>query len=201
MKELYLEIKRILGEINNPWDQSEKLFKTVKLDKGQFERIIHDVENTENTVLFPAIFIHFVNVSYLVSQNRIGEGRGTMRVRFILNRLNDYEDEYETEIFDYAGIVNAAIQDAKESSTILREKITLEYFDMPTTSNQTQACWLDFGVKFTDESGDRYRNYVEKTIITPAFTNFSDMTDENRDGMPDVDVSEYEKQVSIKSKI
>ena len=39
-------------------------------------------------IAFPAIFIRFVNVRYLVQQQRIGEGRATMRIRFILNTLN-----------------------------------------------------------------------------------------------------------------
>lgn len=194
MKELFLEIKRIILDIDSPFVAGEKLFKTVKLDKGQFNRIINSQENTEFGYTFPAVFIHFVNVSYLVSQNRIGEGRGTMRVRFILNRLNDQDDEYETEIFDYAGIINAAIQDAKTTSTVLGEKCTLEYFDMPESSNMCQPCWLDYGVNFTDLSAEKYRDYIRKRITTPMFTNRSDVEGETR---PDLGPEGYEDQAKI----
>lgn len=198
MKELFLEIKKIILAIeNHDGAPGEKLFKTVKLDKGQFERIINNVENSEFGYSFPAVFIHFTNVQYLVSQNRIGEGNGTMRVRFVLNRLNDQDDEFETEIFDYAGIINAAIQDAKESSDVLTDKVTLEYFDMPSSSNNLQPCWLDYGVKFIDTSGDRYRDWIDRKIITPMFTNFSDMFEEDRNGREDVGPEGYEDQSKL----
>lgn len=198
MKELYLVVRELLLSLPDPINEEEKMFKTVQVDKGQFERIIHDVDNTDFPHPFPAVFIHFVNVSYLVSQNRIGEGRGTMRVRFILNRLNDQDADYETEIFDYAGYVNAAIQDGKNFSPVLADKCTLQYFDMPTSSNQCQPCWLDYSVKFTDESGDKYRDWVDRVITTPTFTNRSDVPGEDR---PDLVGEEYENQPEIVTEI
>jgi len=187
MKELYLAIKEIILNIPDISDPTQKMFKTVKIDKGQFQRVISNVENEEMGIIFPAVFIHFVNVSYLVSQNHIGEGRGTMRVRFVLDRLNDQEDEFETEIFDYAAIINAAIQDARNTNAQLGERCDLQYFDMPeSVSRGLQPCWLDYGVNFRDMSAFTFRDYIKKTIATPAHTNFSDMTEENRDGRVDV---------------
>ena len=190
MKELFLEMKRVLKDIDaDPDNPGVKLFKTVKLDKGQFDRAIHDMHNEEISILYPAIFIRFVNVAYLVRQNRVGEGNGTMRVRFILNRLNDQEDEFETEIFDYAGIINAAIQDSKTDNDNIDSKLSLSYFDMPETSNQLQACWMDYLVKFTDSSGDKYREYIDKQITVPSLTNRSDILEETR---PDIELTQEE---------
>lgn len=87
--EIYRAVKRaVLTLRENPDDPlSPPLFKTVAIDNGQFARIVRD-DNTEYETVFPAVFIHFINVRYLVQQQRIGEGRATMRVRFILNTLN-----------------------------------------------------------------------------------------------------------------
>lgn len=83
--EMYQAVKRTLLTIReNPEDPtSPPFFKTIAIDNGQYLRIIRDT-NMEMEVAFPAIFVHFVNVRYLVQQQRIGEGRATMRVRFIL---------------------------------------------------------------------------------------------------------------------
>lgn len=40
-----------------------------------------------------------MNVRYLVAQQRIGEGRATMRIRFVLNDLNNSDDIVETHGF------------------------------------------------------------------------------------------------------
>lgn len=186
MKELFLEIKRILSEIEVEDGKGgfKRVFPTIQLNTGQFDRIINQLENTNSLVIFPAIFIHFVNVSYLVSQNRIGEGRGTMRIQFILNNINSDDPDKETEIFDYFGMINTAIQDAKDSSLVLQERCSLQYFDMPQTSNQCQACWIDYDVHFTDSRAYQYRNYIERKITTPMFTNRSDVEGETR---PDIE--------------
>lgn len=80
---VYKAVKRVLESIRvDPNDDnSDRLFKTVKIDNGQFERIIRSKGNTEYAVAFPAAFVRFVNVRFLVAQQRIGEGRATMRIR------------------------------------------------------------------------------------------------------------------------
>ena len=62
-------------------------------------------------IAFPAVFIHFTNVRYLVQQQRIGEGRATMRVRFILNTLNNQDEDKECYPFYVFQKINMAIQD------------------------------------------------------------------------------------------
>ena len=98
--EIYRAVKRaVLTMRENPDDPlSPPLFKTVAIDNGQFARIVRD-DNTEYETVFPAVFIHFINVRYLVQQQRIGEGRATMRVRFILNTLNNADEDKECEAF------------------------------------------------------------------------------------------------------
>lgn len=192
MKTIFKLSKAALLAAPDLYDPSKKLFKTVKLDKGQFDRIINDEYNNEFQYEFPAVFIHFIGVSYLVSQNRIGDGNGSMVVKFILNRLNDQDDKYEAEIFDYAGLANAAIQSINDSADIKR--VTLQYFDMPSSSNQLQPCTLTYDVQFTDTSAQKYTDWIERTITTPTFTNRSDVIGEER---PNVDISEYEDQVTV----
>lgn len=89
LEQIYYAVRRVLESLHvNPEDDtSPLLFQTIKIDNGQFERIVRSKENTEYAIAFPAAFIRFVNVRYLVAQQRIGEGRATMRIRFVLNDL------------------------------------------------------------------------------------------------------------------
>ena len=98
------------------------------------------------------MFVHFTNVRYLVQQQRIGEGRATMRIRFILNNLNNGDDSMECEPFRVFQRINVAIQDAKDTEPALNERCNLLYFDMPTTTNMLQAYWVDYEVWFRESS-------------------------------------------------
>lgn len=152
---------------------SAPFFKTIRIDNGQFSRIIRD-ENLEYEVAFPAIFVHFVNVRYLVQQQRIGEGRATMRVRFILNTLNNSDPERECDPFMVFQRLNIAIQDAKNHEPALNERCNLTYFDMPLTVNMLQAYWIDYEIWFREASAWKYRDWVERYLVAPPFTQHSD---------------------------
>lgn len=152
---------------------SPSLFKTIQIDNGQFERIIRDY-NMEYEIAFPAIFIHFTNVRYLVQQQRLSEGRATMRIRFILNTLNNRDPEKECEPFLIFQRINVAIQDAKNHEPALNERCNLLFFDMPTTSNMLQAFWVDYEVWFRESTAWKYRNWVEKFLVMPPFTDHND---------------------------
>ncbi len=82
----------------------------------------------ETEIAFPAIFIHFTNVRYLVQQQRIGQGRAIMQVRFILNHIYPNDPEYEIEPFRIFQRVNIAIQDAKNHEPSLSERCNLTFF-------------------------------------------------------------------------
>ncbi len=173
--EMYYAVKRALLTIRegpeNP--TSSPFFKTIAIDNGQYLRIIRDT-NLEMEVAFPAIFVHFVNVRYLVQQQRIGEGRATMRVRFILNNLNNSDPDKECEPFEVFQRINVAIQDAKSKEPALNERCNLTYFDMPQTTNMLQAYWIDYEVWFREISAWKYRDWVERYLVIPPFTNHSD---------------------------
>lgn len=181
--EIYNAVKRALLTIReNPDDpQSPPFFKTIAIDTGQFARIVRS-ENTEFETEFPAIFVHFINVRYLVQQQRIGEGRATVRIRFILNTLNNQDVERECDPFLIFQRINVAIQDAKNTEPALNERCNLTYFDMPTTTNMLQAYWVDYEVWFREMSAWRYKNWVERYLVMPPFTDHDDAPKHDKDG-------------------
>lgn len=177
IEQIYLAARRVLESLHEDEndDTSPKLFKTVKVDNGQFERIVRNRGNTEYAVAFPAAFIRFVNVRYLVAQQRVGEGRATMRIRFVLNDLNNSDDVVETHGFRVFNQINVAIQDAKSVEPALNERCNLTYFDMPESlDNGLQPYWIDYEVWFRTSSANMYRNWVERYLVMPPFTNHSD---------------------------
>lgn len=186
LEEMYLAVKRAVltirekeGDGNSP-----PFFKTVAIDNGQFSRIILS-DNTEAETVFPAVFIHYTNVRYLVQQQRIGQGRAIMRVRFILNALNNRDPGVETFPFRVFQWVNKAIQDAKDYEPSLSERCQLLYFDMPTSSNMLQAFWVDYEVWFREASAWKYRNWIERYVVIPPFTDHSDAPERDTHGHGD----------------
>lgn len=177
IEQVYLATRRVLNDLRViPGDtNSPRLFHTIRLDTGQFDRIMRSKSNEEYAVAFPAAFIRFVNVRYLVVQQRIGEGRATMRIRFILNDLNNNDDVVETHGFRVFQQINEAIQDAKSKEPALNERCNLLYFDMPESSeNGLQAYWVDYEIWFRQTSGFQYRNWVDRYLVMPPFTNHED---------------------------
>ena len=186
LAEMFRAVKRAVLTIReNPNDsQSVPFFKTVAIDTGQFARLIRN-DVTETEVAFPAVFIHYTNIRYLVQQQRIGQGRAVMRVRFILNTLNNQDPERECDPFYVFQNVNKAIQDAKDYEPSLSERCQLLYFDMPTTTNMLQAYWIDYEVWFRETSAWKYRNWVERYVVMPPFTDHSDAPERDSEGHGD----------------
>lgn len=179
---MYEAVRRTLLALRENPDNpsSPPYFKTIRMDNGQYERIIRD-DNMEYEVAFPAVFVHFTNVRYLVQQQRIGEGRATMRIRFILNNLNNSDDGMECEPFRVFQRINIAIQDAKNTEPALNERCNLLYFDMPTTTNMLQAYWVDYEVWFRESSAWKYRKWVERYLVMPPFTDHDDAPEHDKD--------------------
>ena len=180
---MFQAVKRAVQTIcEDPDDPlSPPFFRTVAIDNGQFSRLLRS-DNTEYEVAFPAVFVHFVNVRYLVAQQRIGEGRATMRVRFILNALNSSDPAHECDPFIVFQRLNVAIQDAKNYEPALSERCNLTYFDMPTTTNQLQAYWIDYEVWFREASAWRYRDWVKRYLVMPPFTQHADAPQHDTQG-------------------
>ncbi len=180
---MYQAVKRAILTLREDPDnpKSEPFFRTIAIDNGQFARIVRD-ENLETEIAFPAVFVHFVNVRYLVQQQRIGEGRATMRVRFILNTLNNQDLERECDAFWVFQRLNVAIQDAKNHEPALNERCNLTYFDMPVTVNMLQAYWIDYEVWFKESSAWKYKDWVERYLVMPPFTNHADAPQHDEGG-------------------
>jgi hypothetical protein len=180
--EVFNAIKEILGQLREKEDDpnSPLLFKTVALNSGQLARIKNNKWNKEYAFEFPAVFIHFINVRYLVQQARIGEGRATLRVQYVLNRLNNSDEEYELEGYELFQRINVAIQDGKSKYPALSERFNLTYFDQPESFDDgLQAYWIDYEVWFTEYSAYKFRNYVDRYLVVPPFTNHSDQLPES----------------------
>ena len=172
---MYEAVRRAILTVREDPDNplSPPFFRTIAIDNGQFTRLVRE-RNTEFDTAFPAVFIHFINVRYLVQQQRLGEGRATMRVRFILNTLNNGDRERECDPFIVFQRLNMAIQDAKNREVALNERCNLTYFDMPETVNMLQAYWVDYEVWFRESSAWKYRDWGERYLVVPPFTNHSD---------------------------
>lgn len=180
---MYMAVKRAILTVREDEENplSPPFFRTIEIDCGQFDRIIRD-ENIEYEIAFPAIFVHFINVRYLVQQQRLGEGRATMRIRFILNNLNNREPKMECMPFIVFQRLNVAIQDAKNREPALNERCNLMYFDMPLSVNMLQAYWIDYEVYFRESTAWKYRNWVERYLVIPPFTEHSDAPQHDTEG-------------------
>ena len=186
--EVFAAVKKILGDLklneNDP--NSPPLFRTIKMNNGQLNRIKNNKWNKEYALAFPAIFIHFIDVRYLVQQSRIGEGRATMRIQYVLNRLNNSDSDFELEGYELFQRINTAIQDRKSEFPALTQRFQLTYFDqLESLDDGLQPFWIDYEVWFSDYSAYKYRNYVERYIVMPPFTNHSDQKPENNQGAHD----------------
>lgn len=189
LSEIYRAVESILKDLrvdpNNP--DSPPLFRTIKMNQGQLARIKNDKQNLEYALAFPAVFVHLINMRWLVQTSRIGEGRADLRICFVLNRLNIGDDEYQTEGYDVFQRVHNAIEANKSKFAPLTERCQLTYFDqVENFDDGLQQYWITYEVWFRSYTSYRYRNYVERTLVVPPFTNHSDQIPENNmDGHDD----------------
>lgn len=170
-------IKTILREVT--WEYnvtgSPKIFKTVQIDDGQYERIISPNGNMEETMGFPAAFIHFIEWKYLVQQSRINEGRAMLRIRFILNSLNVHEDGHDMDVYYVAERIHQTIQENISKYECLQERCRLEYVDpMESFDKSLQPCWMTYEIWFKQTNIWITRNKIYKKFVCPPFTNHAD---------------------------
>ncbi len=170
MKEILRSVTWEYGVENSP-----KIFKTVQIDDGQYERIISPSGNKEETLGFPAAFVHFINWRYLVQQSRINEGRAELRIRFILNSLNIHEDGHDMGICYVAERIHQTIQESINKYECLQEHCQLEYIDpMESFDHGLQPCWMTYEVWFRQRNIWATRNKIYKKFVCPPFTNHAD---------------------------
>ena len=200
MIEAYLAVKKILSEIHIDDDPNKPLlFKTIKLDNGQLARIKNKKENSEFAMGFPAVLIHYINIYYNVGQMNIAEGKGTMRLHYILNTLNNSDDDKEIEGFKVYQQINSAIQARKDEFPALVSRFQLAYWDQPLSFDDgLQPYWIDYDIWFKDFSNYVYKDYVETYIVIPPFTDHSDQLPENNiHNHPDHTTEDMDNQASI----
>lgn len=170
MKEI---LRSVTWEYGVP--DSPKIFKTVQIDDGQYERIISPSGNKEETLGFPAAFVHFINWRYLVQQSRINEGRSELRIRFILNSLNVHEDGHDLDVYYVAERIHQTIQENISKYECLQERCQLEYVDpMESFDHGLQPCWMTYEVWFKQRNIWATRNKIYKKFVCPPFTNHAD---------------------------
>lgn len=164
----------------NPIDpESPYLFKTVKYDAGQMSRITHHKINTEGAVGLPAAFVHFIDINWLVSSARLGEGTAKMRIKFVLNRLNNLDDDYQMEGFRVFHNIKSMIADNMGEISKYALECRLTYFDpVENMDDGVQEYWITYEVRFRDYSDYYYKNYVDRYVVIPPFTNHSDQIEE-----------------------
>lgn len=178
-------MKEILRGVTWEWGVagSPTIFKTVQIDDGQYERIISPSGNKEETLGFPAAFIHFIDWHYLVQQARINEGRATLRIRFIMNSLNVHEDEHDMDVYYVAERIHQTIQEKMGNYDCLKERCQLQYIDpMESFDHGLQPCWMTYEVWFKQRNIWQTRNRIYKKLVCPPFTNHSDQ-DPNIEGV------------------
>ena len=96
------------------------------------------------------MFIHWINVRYLVQQQRIGEGRATMRVRFILNTLNNADEDKGMR-----GVCGLPAAQCNHTGYQNHEPALSEqqpYFDMPLSANMFAGVRMNYEVWFRESS-------------------------------------------------
>jgi len=174
-------IKEILADVRWEWGNpdSPRIFNTVQLDDGQFERIVRKTGNLENGIAFPAVFIHFINIRWLKPSSRVREGRAELRVRFIMNRLNVHDDnKTESEGFYVAERIKQDFEEKGPKYDCLKERLSLDYFDQVNSFDDSlQPWWMNWEVWFKETSVWVSRKTTRRFIVHPPFTNHADQSD------------------------
>lgn len=175
--EVLKAMKEILRSVT--WEYGVKdsplIFKTVQVDDGQYERIISPYGNMEETMGFPAAFVHFIDWHYLVQQSRINEGRASLRIRFILNSLNVHEDNRDMDVYYVAERIHQTIQESISKYECLQERCRLSYINpMESFDHGLQPCWMTYEIWFKQLNVWISRNKIYKKFVCPPFTNHAD---------------------------
>lgn len=197
MIEAYKAVRNILLTITEDPDDpdSPPFFKTIKFDNGQLSRIKLNTYNPEYGIVFPAVFIHYINVYYNVGVSKIADGRGTMRIHYVLNRLNNSDDEVECEGLEIHNRIVAAIESQKSTFPSLVQRFQLEYWDQPLSFDDgLQPYWIDYSIYFQDYTAYQYKNYKDVYVTVPPFTQPSDQNETaNPDNLPNFDSPTFDE--------
>lgn len=181
-------MKEILRSVTWEYDvtNSPKIFNTVQIDDGQYERIISPNGNQEETMAFPAAFVHFIEWYYLVDQSVVKEGRAQLRIRFILNSLNVHEDGHDMDVYYVAERIKQTIEENISNYECLQERCRLSYIDpMESFDNGLQPCWMTYEIWFKQRNIWITRRKTRKKLVIPPFTNHADQDTSIEEVNPD----------------
>lgn len=175
-------------------------FKTVKYNIGQMGRVTHHKMNTEGAIGFPAAFIHFIDVQLLIGTARIGEGTGKMRIKYVLNRLNNQDDAFQTEGIAVFRMIKSAINEHIGEISKYATDCRLTYWDpMENMDDGVQEFWMTYEIRFKDYTDYIYKDYVDRYLVVPPFTNHSDQNDEVRPKDHGDHDSDFDESASLKT--
>lgn len=165
-----------------PEDMFKPFFRTIQVENGQIDRLIHTKENTEDVIPLPAVFHHFIDMHWDVGAGTIGTCKAIYRMKVVLNNLDI--DQYDTQMSEYRvahAIINCfSLHTAKYSA--FTQRFQLDYFDpMETWTKGIQYFWLQYQIYFRDYTTYAFRNYVERHVVCPPFTNHSDQLPESNE--------------------
>jgi hypothetical protein len=151
---IFDDIKEKLLSIKDKY--GERVFKTVDLNRGQMMRL-KGFENTEEIVMFPAVFFKPEEIKNLPRPNNVNLVEMRIRLYVVTSEIirNDVLD-----IFDLPELANQALLDQKWVNTNL-VSIKKGFEVMPETFDNTQIYELNYWVKFWDTSAYQYREYVD----------------------------------------
>ena len=199
-------LENVQWEYGNP--DSPKIFKTVQMNDGQYERIVSSHGNTEYALGFPAAFIHFIDIRWLNAQARFKEGKAELRIYFVLNRLNIHDTrDTESEGWYVGERINQAIEEATTKYECLQKRCKLVYFDQTSSFDDGLQCWwMTYEVWFKQLSVWVTRLKTRRFIVTPPFTNHADqdanIKDINPDGHNNLDHKvTYDEQTGFVNKL
>lgn len=189
----YYAIKEILSHV--VWTEGrhkgKPVFKTIKYNQGQYQRIVRKESNREFEIAFPAAFVEFVDLHFNVSQQVINEGRGTMKIKCILNKLNNMDNdiigadgrviEYnEMSVYHVAQLITNKIAEEYMHYPALQTRCNLQYIDpMECMNDGLQPFWITYEVWFREETYMSRRYTKEINIVFPPFANHADQLPEN----------------------
>lgn len=64
---------------------------------------------------------------------------------------------------------------------------------MPTTTNMLQAYWVDYEVWFRESTAWKYRNWVERYLVMPPFTDHTDAPEHDKEEHGKHDMPTYKE--------
>lgn len=177
--EVFKAVKEILR--NTRWEYgnalSPRIFETVRLDTGQYDKVALVGANKEQGIVFPAAFVRFINMRWEQNVVAWNQSSAELRIRIVLNRLNvdDEAEDVDTEGWYVGQRIAQEMQEHRGEYHCLSNVFYLEFFDQCEVFKLgLQEWWLTYKVKCLEENLYRERHYKKAYIVVPPFTNHAD---------------------------